>query len=446
MGKINRIYVCDSCGASAAKWQGQCPDCGRWNSLTETRPGAGMAGETAVEALSVLVGQQGEVDQRYATGFREFDRVLGGGLVPGSVVLLGGDPGVGKSTLLLQVGAAMPAEINTLYVSGEESTRQIADRAARLGAGDAAMVVCAETRVEQIIHTASVTHAGVIVIDSIQTMTTADVASAPGSVTQLRECVAQLVRYAKQKDVTVLLIGHVTKEGVLAGPRVVEHMVDTVLYFENDPGSRYSIVRAVKNRFGASNELGMFAMAADGFREVTNPSAMFLSRGTTNAPGSVVTVAWEGSRPLLIEVQGLVSDCASGQPRRLAIGMDQNRLALLLAVLQRHGGVSLAGDDVFLNVVGGIRITEPAVDLAAVLAAVSSFRDRPVGAKTVSFGELGLAGEVRPVRFGEERLREAAKQGYRQAIVPKANMPRQKIDGMDVLGVAILAEALEAAS
>ncbi|MEO0997822.1 MAG: DNA repair protein RadA, partial [Pseudomonadota bacterium] len=371
------------------------------------------------------------------------DRVLGGGLVPGSVVLLGGDPGVGKSTLLLQVAAALPGDVRALYITGEESTKQVAERGRRLGVADSAIRLGAETRVEQVLATAAAARAGVVVIDSIQTMAVAEIASAPGSVTQLREAVAALVRYAKRKEVTILLIGHVTKEGVIAGPRVVEHMVDTVLYFENDPGSRFSIVRAVKNRFGASNELGVFAMTGEGFREVRNPSAMFLSRTTAADPGSAVTVAWEGSRPLLIEVQALVTDAAGSQPRRLANGMDQNRLALLLAVLQRHGQLSLAGQDVFVNVVGGLRVNEPAADLPAVLAAVSSFRDRPFDGATVSFGELGLSGEVRPVRFGEERIAEAAKQGYRHAIVPGANAPKRAVDGLRVHAVERLAEALE---
>lgn len=443
MAKKNLHYVCSDCGAGAPKWQGQCADCGAWNSLSEQSAPKSYAGEVALSDLKTLTAAGSETHQRYATGFSEFDRVLGGGLVPGSVVLIGGDPGVGKSTLLLQVAARLPAEHRVVYVSGEESVRQIAARATRLGVADAPLKLLAETRVEEIIGTGQRSRAAVLVIDSIQTMAVSDVSSAPGSVSQLRESVATLVRYAKRNDVVMLLIGHVTKEGVIAGPRVVEHMVDTVLYFESDPGSRFSVVRAVKNRFGASNELGVFAMTGQGFREVVNPSAMFLGDDQKNRAGSIVTVAWEGSRPLLIEVQALVADSGGTQMRRLANGMDQNRLALLLAVLQRHGGISLAGSDVFINVVGGIRITEPAVDLPAVLAAISSFRDRPLPPATLAFGELGLAGEVRPVRFGEERLREAAKQGFKRAIVPKANMPRQAIKGLHVDAVDVLQEALD---
>ncbi len=451
MAKKSTNFVCEDCGASAPKWQGQCADCGSWNSLkelrgtpTKRRPG-GYAGESALADLKTLAAEDAETHQRYRTGFDEFDRVLGGGLVPGSVVLLGGDPGVGKSTLLLQVAARLPAEHRVIYVSGEESTRQIAARASRLGVGDAPLKLLAETGVEEIIGSGQAARTAVLVVDSIQTMSVAEVSSAPGSVSQLREAVAMLVRYAKQQDVVLLLIGHVTKEGMLAGPRVVEHMVDTVLYFESDPGSRFSVVRAVKNRFGASNELGVFAMTSEGFKEVVNPSAMFLSADDEPKPGSIVTVAWEGSRPLLIEVQALVADSSGGQSRRLANGMDQNRLSLLLAVLHRHGGISLAGQDVFLNVVGGIRISEPAADLAAVLAAMSSFRDKPLAGATLAFGELGLAGEVRPVRFGEERLQEAAKQGYSRAIVPKANKPRQPIAGLEVHAVDSLLQALEIA-
>lgn len=443
MAKNTRQFVCTECGASAPKWQGQCADCGGWNTLSERARKASYAGEVAMAELSLLAGADTSPETRMATGFDEFDRVLGGGLVPGSVVLLGGDPGVGKSTLLLQVAAHIPSELAVIYVSGEESTRQIAARAKRLNVADAPLKILAETEVERILAAAEKSNAAVIVIDSIQTMLAGDVSSAPGSVTQLRESVAALVRYAKQRDVTVLLIGHVTKEGVIAGPRVVEHMVDTVLYFESDPGSRFSIVRAVKNRFGASNELGVFAMSADGFRGVSNPSAMFLNARQEPQPGSMVTVAWEGSRPLLIEVQALVADSAGSQPRRLANGLEQNRLAMLLAVLHRHGGVSLAGQDVFMNVVGGIRISETAGDLPAILAALSSFRDRAVSADLLAFGELGLAGEVRPVRFGEERLREAAKQGYRRAIAPAANAPRKPIKGLEVHGVETLADAME---
>jgi len=345
---------------------------------------------------------------RYPTGFGEFDRVLGGGLVPGSVVLLGGDPGVGKSTLLQQVAAQLPDILQTCYATGEESLRQIAQRAHRLGLDNPALKLLADTSIENILEQATAGQSRVLVIDSIQTMSSSTLPSAPGSVAQLRECVARIVQFAKQKEISVFLIGHVTKEGAIAGPRVVEHMVDTVLYFESDPASRFSIVRAVKNRFGASSEMGVFAMTATGFREVSNPSAIFLSRDDDIAAGSIVSVAWEGSRPLLAEIQALVADANSNYPRRLAQGIDQNRLALLVAVLQRHGGITLSGADIFVNVVGGLRIAETSADLPTLLAIVSSFRDRPCRAKLLSFGEIGLAGEVRPVKFGTERIAEAA--------------------------------------
>lgn len=381
---------------------------------------------------------------RYPTGFGEFDRVLGGGLVPGAVVLLGGDPGVGKSTLLQQVAAQLPDLLQTCYATGEESLRQIAQRAQRLGLDNPALKLLADTSIENILEQTAAGQSRALVIDSIQTMSSSDLPSAPGSVAQLRECVARIVQFAKQKEVAVFLIGHVTKEGAIAGPRVVEHMVDTVLYFESDPASRFSIVRAVKNRFGASSEMGVFAMTATGFREVSNPSAIFLSRDDDTAAGSIVSVAWEGSRPLLAEIQALVADASSNYPRRLAQGIDQNRLALLVAVLQRHGGIALSGEDIFVNVVGGLRIAETSADLPTLLAIVSSFRDRPCRAKLLSFGEIGLAGEVRPVKFGMERLSEAAKQGFSLAVVPAANVPREKPGGIEIVGVKTLDEALSA--
>jgi DNA repair protein RadA/Sms len=382
---------------------------------------------------------------RYATGFGEFDRVLGGGLVPGSVVLLGGDPGVGKSTLLQQVAAQLPESLATCYATGEESLRQIAERARRIVANNPGLRLLSDTSLDNILAQTIAGNSKVLVIDSIQTTACNDLPSAAGSVAQLRESVSRIVQFAKQRNIAVFLIGHVTKEGAIAGPRVVEHMVDTVLYFENDPASRYSIVRAVKNRFGASNEMGVFAMGENGFREVRNPSAIFLSRGDAGNAGSVVSVAWEGSRPLLVEVQALVADANSNYAKRLAQGIDQNRLALLVAVLQRHGGIALTGEDVFVNVVGGLRIGETSADLPALLAIVSSFRDRACRAKMLSFGEIGLAGEVRPVRFGGERIAEAAKQGFTRAVVPLANAPRKKIPGIEIVGVRNLREALEAA-
>ena len=455
MPKSSTRYSCTACGAIAPKWQGQCPDCGAWNTLEELAPVAaasltgsrsGYAGDRSVALLAEVATSDPRTTQRRATGFSEFDRVLGGGVVDGAVVLLGGDPGVGKSTLLLQVTANLAGQAKALYVTGEESVQQVAARAKRLGVADQPLTLLAETAVESIIATAAAQHATVLVVDSMQTLVSENQSGAAGAVAQLRECVGQLTRFAKTSGTSVFIVGHVTKEGVIAGPRVVEHMVDTVLYFESDPSSRYSIVRAVKNRFGAASEMGMFAMQDNGFREVSNPSAIFLSRDNAAVPGSVVTITWEGSRPVLIEVQALVADAFGGHPRRLAQGIDQNRLSLLLAVLQRHGGISLAGEDVFLNVVGGIRINETAGDLPAVLATVSSFRDRALDLGLASFGELGLAGEVRPVRYGEERLREAAKQGFQRAIVPKANAPRKAIKGLEVIPVTRLEEALHAVS
>ncbi len=450
MAKTRTAYVCSSCGAHSVKWQGQCAECGDWNTLSEVRlaPGGGAADAGAAGDLAALaeLSQAGDDErERTTTGFGEFDRVLGGGLVPGAVTLLGGDPGVGKSTLLLQVAARLRDSLPVLYVSGEESLRQVAQRARRLGVADSDLHLLAETRLDVMLDAVNRSRAAVLVVDSMQTITSGQLDSAAGSVSQLRECVARLVRLAKERDVAVFIVGHVTKEGAIAGPRVVEHMVDTVLYFESDPASRFSMVRAVKNRFGAVNEIGMFAMGPEGFREVKNPSAIFLSRDTAQAAGGVVTVAWEGSRPMLVEVQALVTEGAGGYPRRLSQGQDQNRLNLLLAVLQRHGGLSLAGDDVFVNVVGGIRIAETAADLPTVLAVVSSLRDRVLDRRTVSFGEIGLAGEVRPVRYGEERLAEAAKQGFRRAIVPRANAPRRPPEGIETIPVSRVSEALEAA-
>lgn len=442
MPRTKTAYVCKECGAHSVKWQGQCPDCGAWNTLGQTTLASGAVARPAGPEPLSLGALTDDLSVRYATGFDEFDRVLGGGLVPGSVVLLGGDPGVGKSTLLQQVAAQLPADLQTCYATGEESLRQIAQRSQRLGLDNPALKLLADTSLANILEQAAAGQTRVLVIDSIQTLSTSDLPSAPGSVAQIRECVSRIVQFAKQKEVAVFLIGHVTKEGAIAGPRVVEHMVDTVLYFESDPASRYTIVRAVKNRFGASSEMGVFAMTEAGFREVKNPSAIFLSRGNETASGSIVSVAWEGSRPLLAEIQALVADANSNYPRRLAQGIDQNRLALLVAVLQRHGGITLSGEDIFVNVVGGLRIGETAADLPVVLAIVSSFRDRPCRQKLLSFGELGLAGEVRPVKFGTERILEAAKQGFTHAIVPAANVPRKKIKGIQIVGVRKLAEAL----
>ena len=446
MAKTKTAYVCDDCGAHSVKWQGQCPDCGAWNTLTETTIAAGGGSAPPAGATPARLGDVAEEPaSRHRTGFGEFDRVLGGGLVPGSVVLLGGDPGVGKSTLLQQVAARLPDDLNACYATGEESLRQVADRSHRLGTGNSDLRLLADTSLGNILEQARSGRSSVLVIDSIQTVASEELGSAPGSVAQLRECVGRIVQFAKQNDVAVFLIGHVTKEGAIAGPRVVEHMVDTVLYFESDPASRYTVVRSVKNRFGASSEMGVLAMTETGFREVRNPSAIFLSGEHMARPGSLVSVTWEGSRPLLIEVQALVADGVSNYPKRLAQGIDQSRLALLVAVLQRHGGIALTGDDVFVNIAGGLRIAETAADLPVVLSIVSSFRDRPCPERLVSFGELGLAGEVRPVRFGTERLTEAAKQGFRRAIVPRANVPKRAIDGLEIMPVTSLSEALDAA-
>ncbi len=379
---------------------------------------------------------------RIGTGVGEMDRVLGGGLVPGSVTLLGGDPGIGKSTLLLQVGAGMTSKVPVLYVTGEESLQQVGLRARRLGFDGSSLQVLSETCLESLLEQATESKPSVMVVDSIQTMFSEGLDSAPGAVGQLRECTARLVRFAKQSGVSVFLVGHVTKEGVIAGPRVLEHMVDTVLYFESDPGSRLRVIRAVKNRFGAANEIGVFAMTEEGLREVKNPSAIFLSGRTDSVPGSVVMVAREGSRPLMLEVQALVDGSYGGNPRRVAVGLDASRLALLLAVLHRHVGVAMYDQDVFVNVVGGVRVLETAADLPTLLAALASLRDKLVPRDTVTFGEVGLAGEIRPVPFGEERLREAAKHGFSRAVVPAANVPKSGIDGFEIVAVERLAEAV----
>jgi len=443
MAKARIAYICTECGAHSVKWAGQCPDCAAWNTLTETRIAKGAAPSAAV--ATTLAELPGDIEYRHASGFGEFDRVLGGGLVPGAVVLLGGDPGVGKSTLLQQVSARLMQSVPVCYATGEESLRQIGQRARRLGLDASAMNLLSDTSIENVLSEASKCQARVLVIDSMQTMISSDIPSAPGSVAQLRDGVGKVVQFAKQNDVAVFIIGHVTKEGAIAGPRVVEHMVDTVLYFESDPASRYSMIRSVKNRFGATGEMGVFAMTENGFLEVSNPSAIFLSRDSVDEPGSVVSVAWEGSRPLLIEIQALVADSNSNYARRLAQGVDQNRLALLLAVLQRHGDVSVMDEDVFVNVVGGLRINETAVDLPVLLAIVSSFRDRVAPERLVCFGEIGLAGEIRPVRFGTERIAAAAKQGFTRAIVPEANVPKKAPAGIVVSGVRRLAEALDEA-
>ncbi|MDH3532088.1 MAG: DNA repair protein RadA [Gammaproteobacteria bacterium] len=444
MAKAITAYVCTDCGAHSVKWAGQCPDCSAWNTLSRTAITPSRAGTRAV-APARLASLGDEMARRDSTLFAEFDRVLGGGLVPGAVVLLGGDPGVGKSTLLQQVSTNLARDLPVLYATGEESLRQVGQRSQRLGLADTDMQLLADTSIENVLEQAAKFAARVLVIDSIQTMATADLPSAPGSVAQLRESVSRIVQFAKQREVAVFVIGHVTKEGAIAGPRVVEHMVDTVLYFENDPASRYSLIRSVKNRFGPSGEMGVFAMTESGFRQVSNPSAIFLSRESITEPGSIVSVAWEGSRPLLVEIQALVADGNGSYPRRLATGVDQNRLAMLLAVLQRHGDVAIAAEDIFVNVVGGLRIAETAVDVPVLIAIVSSFRDRPCAERLVAFGEAGLAGEIRPVRFGTERIAAAAKQGFTHAIVPESNVPRKLPDGIKVTGVRRVSDLLERA-
>jgi DNA repair protein RadA/Sms len=448
MAKAKTVYACTECGGTSPKWQGQCPQCGVWNTLVET-----VAATTAVRFQSVagtrssitsLASVKAQENTRIATGLEEFDRVLGGGLVPGGVVLIGGDPGIGKSTLLLQAGAALGAAHRILYVTGEESVEQVALRAQRLGLINAAVELLAEVQLEAIVAAIGATQPEVVVIDSIQTVYSEALESAPGSVAQVRECAAQLTRLAKQRGIVVILVGHVTKEGAIAGPRVLEHIVDTVLYFEGDPHSSFRLVRAIKNRFGAANELGVFGMTERGLKGVTNPSALFLSQHAEPVAGAVVVATLEGSRPLLVEIQALVDPVQGGNPRRLAVGLDAQRLALLLAVLHRHGGVDTSGYDVFVNAVGGVRIQEPAVDLAVLLAINSSLRNKPLPAKSIVFGEVGLAGEIRPVQRGQERLREAAKLGFRTVLIPTANKPKQGIDGVTIITVDRVGAAMGA--
>jgi DNA repair protein RadA/Sms len=448
MARPKVSYICGSCGARTPQWQGQCPACQAWNSLELASSSVAPVGRrpaAAAPASRTVTQVTDDTELRAASGIGELDRVLGGGLVAGSVVLLGGDPGIGKSTLLLQAADALSRDQPVLYASGEESVRQVALRARRLGLESDTLRLAAETRVESVIEEAQSVRARVLVIDSIQTMHTELSESSPGSAVQVRESAARLVRFAKESGTAVFIIGHVTKEGLIAGPRILEHMVDTVLYFESDPGSRFRVVRAVKNRYGAANEIGVFAMVDQGLKEVRNPSAIFLSKHETPVPGSVITVAREGSRPLLVEVQALLDEAQGMSPRRVAVGFESSRLALLLAVLHRHGGISSSGQDVFVNVVGGVRIGETAADLPAVLAVFSSLRNRPVATDMVCFGELGLTGEIRPVPFGEERLREAVKQGFRRALVPKGNVPRTAFEGLAVEGVSRLDQALLAA-
>lgn len=445
------VFVCEECGGQVSKWQGQCPHCQAWNSLSEQTIAPAVQTPARFAALAVTHGKvqtlsevSAEEAPRFSTSIDEFDRALGGGLVRGAVVLIGGDPGIGKSTLLLQSLAAIGRQRSVLYVTGEESPQQIALRAQRLAVSADSVRLLAEIRTEQILACLQQEQPQVVVIDSIQTVYTETLSSAPGSVSQVRECAAQLTRYAKSTGCTMILVGHVTKEGALAGPRVLEHIVDSVLYFEGDTHSNFRMIRAVKNRFGAVNELGVFAMTERGLRGVSNPSAMFLSSHRDDVPGSCVLVTQEGTRPLLVEIQALVDEAHAPQPRRLTVGLEQNRLAMLLAVLHRHGGVACFDRDVFINAVGGVRISEPASDLAVLLAIVSSLRDKALPEKMVVFGEVGLGGEVRPVARGQERLREAAKLGFTRAIIPTANRPKQSIEGMTLVNVDRLDQALAA--
>ena len=459
MAKQKSAYVCSDCGAEHTKWQGQCMACSEWNTLTRvmlgpaTTPSApknfrrqGITGDAGGPGASVQT--LGSIDleeqPRFSSTLGEFDRVLGGGLVPGSAILIGGNPGAGKSTLLLQVMCHLSQTMEALYVTGEESLQQVGMRAKRLGLPVNNLKMLAETNIAEITRVAEECRPKVIVVDSIQVMHSADVTSAPGSVSQVRECAAYLIQYAKQTGTALFLVGHVTKDGNLAGPKVLEHMIDCFMMLDGDGDSRYRTLRGQKNRFGAVNELGVFAMTGTGMKEVKNPSAIFLAREEEISPGSVVVVLWEGTRPLLVEIQALVDASQYGNPRRVSVGLDNNRVAMLLAVLHRHGGMFMADQDVFVNVVGGVRVAETSADLALILAIVSSFKDQVLPRELVVFGEVGLAGEIRPVPSGQERLSEAAKHGFTRAIVPKANAPKKKIDGMNVIAVSKLSEALDA--
>lgn len=452
MAKTKNAYVCNDCGADFNKWQGQCSECGAWNSLSEVRLGPtpanrsarfeGYAGANSASELQLLSDIDLKSLPRISSGKAEFDRVLGGGFVPGSVVLIGGNPGAGKSTILLQTMCELAESVEALYVTGEESLQQVAMRAQRLGLPVDKLKMLSETSVESLVAVAQKAKPKIMVVDSIQVMHMSDVASAPGSVSQVRESAAYLTRFAKQSGTVLILVGHVTKDGILAGPKVLEHMIDCSILLEGMHDSRFRTLRSSKNRFGAVNELGVFAMTEQGMKEVHNPSSIFLQRSEEAAAGSVVMVVWEGTRPLLVEIQALVDDSHMGSPRRVAVGLDQNRLSMLLAVLHRHGNLLIGDQDVFINVVGGVRVMETSADLALLLAVVSSFRNRPLGQDLMVFGEVGLSGEIRPVPSGIERLREAAKHGFKRAIVPAANAPKEQIAGMQVIAVNNLQQAL----
>jgi DNA repair protein RadA/Sms len=451
MAKTKTAYVCNDCGADFVRWQGQCTECGAWNSISEVRlPSVtkqqrfdGYAGATAAKVIRLDQVDLQDVP-RFSSGFAEFDRVLGGGIVPGSAILIGGSPGAGKSTLLLQIMCGLAVTDKALYVTGEESLQQVALRANRLGLPTQNLMMLAETNVETICQLAQQEKPRIMVIDSIQVMQMADIQSAPGSVSQVRESAAYLTRFAKQHNVAVIMVGHVTKDGSLAGPKVLEHCIDCSILLDGDTDNRFRTLRGNKNRFGAVNELGVFAMTGQGMREVKNPSAIFLSRGKEDTPGSIVMVLWEGTRPLLVEIQGLVDYSPLNNPRRVTLGMEQNRISMLLAVLHRHAGIQMADQDVFVNVVGGVKVNETSADLATLLALVSSFKNKALPNELVVFGEVGLSGEIRPVPSGQERLKEAAKHGFKRAIVPVANAPKEAIPGMTVVAVSKLSEALDA--
>ncbi|WP_373019414.1 DNA repair protein RadA [Thiomicrorhabdus sp.] len=452
MAKPKNAYVCTDCGAEHSQWQGQCMACKAWNTLKEIKLSSakskvakavsGYAGTTENQVKAVHEVNLAEVP-RIASGMSELDRVLGGGIVPGSVVLIGGDPGVGKSSILLQVMCALSLEHKVLYVTGEESLQQVAMRAKRMQLPDENLRLLTETDVESIAHSAHEEQPKVMVVDSIQTMQLAEIGSAAGGVSQVRETAAFLTRYAKQNNVAIFLVGHVTKSGEVAGPRVLEHIVDTVVFLEGQSDSRFRTLRAIKNRFGAVNELGVFAMTDKGMKQVKNPSAIFLSRGEEPAPGSVVMVVWEGSRPLLVEIQALVDESPYGSPRRVTVGVDQNRIAMLLAVMHRHGGIQAGDQDVYVNVVGGVKVSETCADLALLCAILSSMQNRALAQDLIIFGEVGLAGEIRPVPSGQERIIEAAKHGFKRAIVPIGNVPKNGIPGMEICGVKSLQGALD---
>lgn len=458
MAKNKIAFVCTDCGTEHGQWQGQCASCKGWNTLSQINLGNASSSSPATKADFRKQGYSGEQSNvqnlsdidlqslpRFSSSIGELDRVLGGGLVPGSVVLIGGNPGAGKSTLLLQVMCQLAKTGKpALYVTGEESLQQVGMRAKRLNLPDENLKMLSETNVEQICKAAQQHTPELLVVDSIQVMHSTDVPSAPGSVSQVRECAAYLIQYAKQTNTVLFLVGHVTKEGNLAGPKVLEHMIDCFIMLEGGNDTKYRILRGQKNRFGAVNELGVFAMTETGLKEVRNPSAIFLARIEEDTPGSLVMVLWEGTRPLLVEIQALVDGSQLGNPRRVAVGLEQNRLAMLLAVLHRHGGLYMADQDVFVNVVGGVKVTETSADLALLLAIVSSFQDKSLPKDLVVFGEVGLAGEIRPVPGGQERLQEAAKHGFTRAIVPKANVPKNKIDGIEIIPVTKIAQALEA--